>query len=218
MLICLTQYTSSPWCKYGFVPGKVIRNPQVMSVECWYGDGPKEWVGAARGIVDSAQRVAAHHGASVLRAGEWVAGEACVRPICGGRVRTVLRVQDGPTFAGTWDLLSSAVNRVFRGDRFRAWDCVAGGGFAGAPAVSGAWVGADARRSLDDFTHAAIDCAGDPSGSVWLGAGTTGRSRAFEGFNDWGGWDHAGGQRGIALHCAARHRPRLSGVLGAVGE
>ena len=50
-------------------------------------------------------------------------------------VRAVLSCAAGASVAATGSVFSGAVDRVFRGHRSGAGDCVAGGGFAGIAAV-----------------------------------------------------------------------------------
>ena len=58
---------------------------------------------------------------------------------------------------------------------------MAAGGFAGAAAFCGDWVGRVHAGSLDDFAHAAVDRSGHASRSIRLGAGDAGGSWAAEG-------------------------------------
>src|SRR5207245_1170921 len=80
----------------------------------------------------------------------------------------------------TGDLLSGAADRVFRGHRSGARDCLAAGGLAGAAALCGHRAGRVHAGPLDDFAHAATDRSGHASRGVCLGAGGAGRSRAAE--------------------------------------
>src|SRR5437667_1217666 len=78
------------------------------------------------------------------------------------------------------DLFSAAADRLFRRDRFRARDRLAGAGFAGTAVVSGYRAGRIVARSFDPLTDAAADGCGDASGSVRLGAEDFGRARLAE--------------------------------------
>src|SRR5271169_1080622 len=88
---------------------------------------------------------------------------------------------DGASKSGAGTVLPLAADRVLRGDRRRAGDRVAGGGFAGAAQFS--WGGAerDATGSLDDFAYAAADRCRDASSGVPVGAGVVGGEGPAEG-------------------------------------
>src|ERR1035437_9564372 len=94
---------------------------------------------------------------------------------------------------------------------------MAGGGFTGAAGVSGSGTEPDAAGSLDDFAHAAADRCGNPSSGVRLGAEVVGGERSAEGEDGGRGWHELGGERGVALDCAAGTRRGLSGVSYATG-
>src|SRR3989475_9503414 len=70
----------------------------------------------------------------------------------------------------------AAADRVFRRDRFGAWDRLAGAGLAGAAALSPGRTGGVAAGSFDDLADAAADGGGDASCSQRTGA--CGGSRA----------------------------------------
>src|SRR6267143_3360704 len=124
---------------------------------------------------------------------EFVEGR-CAKVLC-GEVRTPV------TDAG--DLLSGAADRVLRGHRGGARDCLAPGGFAGAAALCGHGAGRVHARSLDDLTPAAADRSGQASRSIRLGAGGAGGSRTAERSADRDRCEDAGGERGAAI-CADR--------------
>ena len=86
----------------------------------------------------------------------------------------------GRPFADARDLLSGAADRVFRGHRGGARDCLAAGGFAGAAAFCGHCAGRVHAGPLDDFADAAADRSGHASRSVRLGVGRAGGSGAAE--------------------------------------
>src|SRR2546426_11841129 len=75
----------------------------------------------------------------------------------------------------------AAADRVFRRDRFGAWDRLAGAGRAGAAALSPGRTGGVAAGSFHDLADAAVDGGGDAPGSVHLGAGGAGGGRTAEG-------------------------------------
>jgi hypothetical protein len=61
-----------------------------------------------------------------------------------------------------------------------------------------------AARSLDDFADASVDRSRNASRRFHLGAAVPEHGRPGEGQDDWNRRDHAGGQRGVAKHCATR--------------
>src|SRR6266498_1549556 len=100
--------------------------------------------------------------------------------LCGRVVPAVLCGEAGAAELGAGDLFSAAADRVFRRDRFRAGDRLAGAGFAGAAVVSEYRAGRIAARSFDPLADAAADGCGDASGGVGLGAADFGRARLAE--------------------------------------
>src|SRR5262249_8726340 len=96
-------------------------------------------------------------------------------------VWALLRGDDGASVAESGAVFSLAADRIFRRNRWRAGDCMAGSGFAGAAAISGVGVERTSAGSLNDFADAAADRCRDVSGGVPLGAGVAGRERLAEG-------------------------------------
>src|SRR5262249_15717789 len=96
-------------------------------------------------------------------------------------VWALLRGDDGASVAESGAVFSLAADRIFRRNRWRAGDCMAGSGFAGAAAISGVGVERTAAGSLNDFADAAADRCRDVSGGVPVGAGVAGRERLAEG-------------------------------------
>src|SRR5215813_8586549 len=82
---------------------------------------------------------------------EPVAGGARVRGIRRKRVWALLRGDDGASVVDAGAVFSLAADRIFRRHRWRARDCMAGSGFAGAAAISGIGVERTAAGSLNDF-------------------------------------------------------------------
>src|SRR5271157_1406517 len=153
---------------------EMLQYPPAWFVEWAHGNGHPQAAGEARGHLDCAQRVGVGAGTSVLSAAKRVAGGRALRRICRRAGREVLCGQVRAAVADAGDLLPLAADRVFRGHRQRAWDCLAVGGLAGAAALCGHRAGRDDAGPLDDFAHAAADRCGDTSRGIWLGAGRAG--------------------------------------------
>src|SRR5271166_1703663 len=153
---------------------EMLQYPPAWFVECAHGNGHAQAAGEARGHLDCAQRVGVGAGTSVLSAAERVAGGRALRRICRRAGHEVLCGQVRAAVADAGDLLPVAADRLFRGHRQRAWDCLALGGLAGAAALCGHRAGRDDAGPLDDFAHAAADRCGDTSRGIWLGAGRAG--------------------------------------------
>src|SRR5271157_315979 len=151
-----------------------LNDPQPLFLQCAHGNGHPQAAGEARGHLDCAQRVGVGAGTSVLSAAKRVAGGRALRRICRRAGREVLCGQVRAAVADAGDLLPLAADRVFRGHRQRAWDCLAVSGLAGAAALCGHRAGRDDAGPLDDFAHAAADRCGDTSRGIWLGAGRAG--------------------------------------------
>src|SRR5438128_2442932 len=145
-----------------------------MRVECAHGDGNTEGSRATRRDVDSAGLAGERRESSVLSALEPTAGRMPLRRVRGGAVPAVLCGEAGASQLGAGGVLPAAADRVFRRDRFGAWDRLAGAGLAGAAAIPTGRTGGVAAGSFDDLADAAADRRGDAPGSVHLGAGGAG--------------------------------------------
>src|SRR5271157_4641731 len=102
-----------------------LNDPQPLFLQCAHGNGHAQAAGEARGHLDCAQRVGVGAGTSVLSAAKRVAGGRALRRICRRAGREVLCGQVRAAVADAGDLLPLAADRVFRGHRQRAWDCLA---------------------------------------------------------------------------------------------
>src|SRR5438105_11036279 len=129
-----------------------------MRVECAHGDGNTEGSRATRRDVDSAGLAGERGESSVLSAIEPTAGGMPLRRVRGGAVPAVLCGEAGASQLGAGGVLPAAADRVFRRDRFGAWDRLAGAGLAGAAAIPA--VGLEdhstisrTRRLMDVETH-----------------------------------------------------------------
>src|SRR5216683_2529090 len=152
-----------------------------MRVECAHGDGNTEGSRATRRDVDTAGLAGERRESSVLSALEPTAGGMPLRRVRGGAVPAVLCGEAGASQLGAGGVLPAAADRVFRRDRFGAWDRLAGAGIAGAAALSAGRTGGVAAGSFHDLADAAVDGCGDAPGSVHLGAGGAGGERTAEG-------------------------------------
>src|SRR5271157_1303100 len=131
---------------------------------------------------------------------------------------TLLCGADGASLAGAGTIFPFAADWVLRGDRWRAWDCLAGGGFAGAAPISWTETERGAAGSLDDLAYAAADRCGDASGGVPLGAGVIGGEGTAEG-QDRGHRCHDPGSKcGPAFDRAPRYGRRLRRVSATAGR
>src|SRR5437016_11781288 len=152
-----------------------------MRVECAHGDGNTEGSRATRRDVDSAGLAGERRESSVLSALEPTAGRMPLRRVRGGAVPAVLCGEAGASQLGAGGVLPAAADRVFRRDRFGAWDRLAGAGLTGAAAIPAGRTGGVAAGSFHDLADAAVDGCGDAPGSVHLGAGGAGGERTAEG-------------------------------------
>src|ERR1700747_2002768 len=116
-------------------------NSSEMRVECAYGHGNSEGSRATRRDVDTAGFAGEGRQPPVLSAFEPTAGREPVRRICGRALPAVLCGQARAAEPGAGSLLSTAADRVFRGDRFGARDGLASARLAGATALSAGGAG-----------------------------------------------------------------------------
>src|SRR5207244_9973144 len=150
------------------------------------GEGARGY-GNAQGPRRTRGAVGAAHGAtqgcesSLLSALEPTAGRMPLRRVRGGAVPAVLCGEAGASQLGAGGVLPAAADRVFRRDRFGAWDRLAGAGLTGAAAIPAGRTGGVAAGSFHDLADAAVDGCGDAPGSVHLGAGGAGGERTAEG-------------------------------------
>src|SRR6266851_8796141 len=119
-----------------------------VRVECAHGDGNTEGSRATRRDEDSAGLAGERRESSVLSALEPTAGGMPLRRVRGGAVPAVLCGEAGASQLGAGGVLPAAADRVFRRDRFGAWDRLAGAGLAGTAALSPGRTGGVAARSL----------------------------------------------------------------------
>src|SRR2546422_2471820 len=152
-----------------------------MRVECAHGDGNTEGSRATRRDVDSAGMAGERRESSVLSALEPTAGGMPLRRVRGGAVPAVLCGEAGASQLGAGGVLPAAADRVFRRDRFGAWDRLAGAGLAGAAAIPAGRTGGVAAGSFHDLADAAGDRRGEGPGNVYLGRGGGGGAGGAEG-------------------------------------
>src|SRR5271157_1259663 len=131
---------------------------------------------------------------------------------------TLLCGADGASLAGAGTIFPFAADWVLRGDRGRAWDCLAGGGFAGAAPISWTETERGAAGSLDDLAYAAADRGGDASSGVPLGAGVTGGEGIAAGQDGGHRRNDVGSERGYAFDRTTRYGRRLRRVSAAAGR
>src|SRR2546427_9787066 len=152
-----------------------------MRVECAHGDGNTEGSRATRRDVDSAGLAGERRESSVLSALEPTAGGMPLRRVRGGAVPAVLCGEAGASQLGAGGVLPAAADRVFRRDRFGAWDRLAGAGLAGAAAIPAGRTGGVAAGSFDDLADAAVGGWGGATGRGDPGGGGVGGEGAAEG-------------------------------------
>src|SRR5437899_13058160 len=103
-----------------------------MRVECAHGYGNAQGPRRTRGAVGAAHGATQGCESSLLSTLEPTAGGMPLRRVRGGAVPAVLCGEAGASQLGAGGVLPAAADRVFRRDRFGAWDGLAGGGRAGA--------------------------------------------------------------------------------------
>src|ERR1700693_1281829 len=97
---------------------------------------------------------AALAGTRVLRPVAGAASESGVRRVRGRGVQALLRAEDGRAVAAAGAVLPHAHDRLFRGDRQRAWHCVALRGLVLAARLPAAVEPRQSSRSFVAVAHA----------------------------------------------------------------
>src|SRR5207244_7971521 len=132
-------------------------NEKQMRVECAHGYGNAQGPRRTRGAVGAAHGATQGCESSLLSTLEPIAGGEPLRRVRGGAVPAVLCGEAGASQLGAGGVLPAAADRVFRRDRFGAWDRLAGAGLAGAAAIPTGRTGGVAAGSFDDLADAAAD-------------------------------------------------------------
>ena len=169
-------------------------------------------------VLGGDQSVAASRPTSLLRAGKRNSPASQVRPARGTPVPEVLRPNDGTPIVGAGGVFSLLFAGLFRGDRFRARDCVSDLGFPEFARVPRVEPGRTDARSFDAVQDAAVAELGHTRSGVSLGARAAGGRRTAE-WEDAGRRCHdAGSQRGVAEYRAARRWGGLRRTCDGVDE
>src|SRR5215210_8963819 len=117
-----------------------------------------------------------------------------VLTFCRDGVPALLRAEDGSTLSAAGALFPHAHGWLFRGDRQRAWYCVALFGFDVAAQFSAAGEPGEGSRSFVVVQDARAAASSSPREGLWLGAEARGRARLDPGQADRGGRLDNGGQ------------------------